>query len=82
MAAESDGSYESRMESFRGKTFEDELADARTVVADLVANSKRDFGVSANELEIALHGNSLGGIIAFYLASEFPQVKAVATVGT
>ncbi|MFB0964736.1 MAG: hypothetical protein QMC36_03460 [Patescibacteria group bacterium] len=82
MAAESDGSYESRMETFRGKTFEDELADARTVVADLVANSERDFGMPSDELEITLHGNSLGGIIAFYLASEFPQVKAIATVGT
>lgn len=82
MAAESDGSYESRMETFRGKTFEDELADARTVIADLVANCERDFGVTSEELEITLHGNSLGGIIAFYLASEFPQVKAIATVGT
>lgn len=82
MAAESDGSYEARMESFRGKTFEDELADARTVVADMVANSERDFGTPSDELEITFHGNSLGGIIAFYLAAEFPQVKAIATVGT
>ena len=43
MAAESDGSYEARMETFRGKTFEDELADARAVVADMVTNSERDF---------------------------------------
>lgn len=82
MAAESDGSYEARMESFRGKTFEDELADARTVIADMVANSERDFGTPSDELEITFHGNSLGGIIAFYLAAEFPQVKAIATVGT
>lgn len=82
MTEKSDGSYEARMESFRGKTFEDELADARAVIADLVANSQRDFGVPAEELEITLHGNSLGGIIAFYLAAEFPQVKAIATVGT
>lgn len=80
MTAESDGSYEARMESFRGKTFEDELADARSVLADMVANSQRDFGISGDELEITLHGNSLGGIIAFYLAAEFPQVKAVVTV--
>lgn len=82
MSEKSDGSYEARMESFRGKTFNDELADARTVIADLVTNSQRDFGVPADKLEITLHGNSLGGIIAFYLASEFPQVKAIATVGT
>lgn len=82
MAAESDGSYEARMESFRGKTFENELSDARAVLADIVAHSERDFGVRPEDLEIVLHGNSLGGIIAFYLASEYPQVKAVATVGT
>ena len=82
MAEESDGSYEARMETFRGKTFEDELADARAVVADMVTNSERDFGVPSDELEITFHGNSLGGIIAFYLASEFSQVKAIATVGT
>lgn len=70
------------METFRGKTFEDELADARTVISDLVSNSREYFKTAPETLKIVLHGNSLGGIIAFYLAAEFPQVTAIFTVGT
>lgn len=74
--------YENKQRKFVGKTFSDELEDARRVLVDTMKNSQMRFWVSPEELEITLNGNSLGGIIAFYLASEFPQVKNISTVGT
>lgn len=74
--------YENKQRKFVWKTFSDELEDARRVLVDTIQNSENRFWVSPNELEITLNGNSLGGIIAFYLANEFPQVKNISTVGT
>lgn len=74
--------YERKKASFEWKTFEDELADAREALRYTIENSQRFLGVEPEELEITLNGNSLWGILAFYLAKEFPQVKAISTVGT
>ncbi|MCH2188769.1 alpha/beta hydrolase [Candidatus Gracilibacteria bacterium] len=76
------GKYENKQRKFVGKTFSDELEDAKRVLVDTIKNSQERFGVPPEELEITLNGNSLGGIIAFYLASEFPQIKNISTVGT
>lgn len=76
------GSYKQRLQAFEGKTFEDELEDARRVVLYYIQNSEELFGVSAEELEITMNGNSLGGIIALVLANEIPQITKVSTVGT
>jgi esterase/lipase len=80
-AQELGDSYESKIATFQGKTFADELEDARRVVAQAVQNSKKQLQ-GDEELEVILNGNSLGGIIAFYLAREFPEIKAIVTVGT
>jgi dienelactone hydrolase len=80
-AQELSDSYESKIATFQGKTFADELEDARRVVAQAVQNSKKQLQ-GGEELEVILNGNSLGGIIAFYLAREFPEIKAIVTVGT
>ncbi len=74
--------YENKQRKFIWKIFSDELEDARRVVVDTITHSQDRFWVSSEELEITLNGNSLGGIIAFYLANEFPQVKNISTVGT
>lgn len=74
--------YKQKQAKFIWKTFQNELEDVRRVVTDIVWNSQKLFWVPSDELEITLNGNSLGGIIAFYLASEFPQIKNIVSAGT
>ncbi|MGE4443530.1 MAG: hypothetical protein AB7E37_00880 [Candidatus Altimarinota bacterium] len=74
--------YKQKQAKFIGKTFWDELEDARRVVKWVIENSQKAFGVQRENLTITLNGNSLGGILAFYLANEFPEVKNISTVGT
>lgn len=74
--------YERKKASFEGKTFEDELADAREILRHTIENSDKLLWVPSQELEITLNGNSLWGILAFYLAREFPQIRAISSVGT
>lgn len=74
--------YKQKQAKFIGKTFQDELEDARRVVSWVIQNSQKVFGVKAEDLCITINGNSLGGILAFYLASEFSEVKNISTVGT
>jgi hypothetical protein len=74
--------YKQKQAKFIWKTFSDELEDSRRVVVDTINNSKELFWVESKDLEITLNWNSLWGIIAFYLASEFPQVKNISTVWT
>ncbi len=74
--------YKQKQASFIWKTFSDELDDARRVVQYCIENSKDLYAVDSQDLEITLNGNSLWGILAFYLASEFPQIKNISTVWT
>jgi len=74
--------YKQKQAKFIWKTFSDELEDSRRVVFDIIKNSKELFWVESKDLEITLNWNSLWGIIAFYLALEFPQVKNISTVWT
>ncbi len=74
--------YERKKASFEGKTFQDELTDAREALRHTIDNAQELVWVAPDELEITLNGNSLWGIFAFYLAKEFPQVKAISTVWT
>lgn len=80
--AEYPANYEEKQAPFVGKTFDQELEDARRAIQYALDNSKHMLWVSSDELEITLHGNSLGGSLSFFLASEFPQVKNIITVGT
>lgn len=80
-AGELDDSYDSKIATFQGKTFAEELEDARRVVADGISRARKRLA-EGEELEVTLNGNSLGGILAFYLAREFPEIKAIVTVGT
>lgn len=77
-----DDNYERKKASFEGKTFEHELTDAREALKYTIENSEKFLWVAPEELEITLNGNSLWGILAFYLAKDFPQVKSISTVGT
>ena len=74
--------YKQKQAKFIGKTFSDELEDARRVLRDIVENSESRFGIKKEDLQLTLNGNSLGGILAFYLADEFPEVKNIVSVGT
>jgi hypothetical protein len=74
--------YKQKQAKFVWKTFLDELEDARRVIIDSIKNSEEVYWVNSEELEITLNWNSLGWILAFYLASEFPQVKNISTVWT
>jgi len=74
--------YKQKQAKFVWKTFLDELEDARRVIIDSIKNSEDLYWVNSEELEITLNWNSLGWILAFYLASEFPQVKNISTVWT
>ncbi|MBW7954515.1 hypothetical protein H3C61_01755 [Candidatus Gracilibacteria bacterium] len=74
--------YKQKQARFLGKTFHDELEDARRVVMWVIENVSKNFGIQREKLKITLNGNSLGGILAFYLASEFPEIKNISTVGT
>lgn len=75
-------SYEKKKSYFNWKTFKDELEDARRVIKQTLTIIHEELWVNNNQLEIIINGNSLWGIIAFYLASEFPQIKAISTVWT
>ncbi len=74
--------YKQKQAKFIWKTFLDELEDARRVISSVINNSESEYWVPSNDLEITLNGNSLWGILAFYLANEFPQVKTISSVGT
>lgn len=79
---EGEMSYDEKQSPFVGKTFEQELGDARITLEYIIQNSKSTLWVDPNNLEITLHGNSLGWVLAFYLANEYPQVKNIITIGT
>jgi len=70
-----------RVASFRGKTFAQELEDARRLLRTVVNQSKPLFGIAEADLELALCGNSLGAYLCLCLASEFSQVKWIAGAG-
>lgn len=74
--------YKQKQAKFIWKTFDDELEDARKVVVWVIENSLKVFWIQRENLKITLNGNSLGGILAFYLASEFPEIKNISTVWT
>ena len=74
--------YEKKKSQFIWKTFQDELEDARRVVQWVIQSAKEQLWVEPEHLEITLNGNSLGWILAFYLANEFTQVKAISSVWT
>lgn len=74
--------YKQKQAKFIGKTFTDELEDARRVLQDVISKSYQLFWIKKENLKITLNGNSLWWILAFYLASEFPQVQAIVSVGT
>ena len=76
-----DDSYESKIAIFQGKTFTEELEDARRVVSESIRRLKDSLSEGA-KIEVTLNGNSLGGILAFYLAQEFPEIQAIVSVGT
>ena len=78
----SEDEFTTKKRRFEGKTFKEELEDLRKVIKHCLDNSQELFGISAEELEITLNGNSLGGILALVIAHEFPQIKNVSTVGT
>lgn len=74
--------YKQKQAKFIWKTFMDELEDARRVIKWVIENSSNNFGVQRENLKITLNWNSLGGILAFYLASDFSEVKNISTVWT
>lgn len=74
--------YKQKQARFLWKTFHDELEDARRVVMWVIENASKNFGIQRENLKITLNGNSLWGILAFYLASEFPEIKNISTVWT
>ena len=74
--------YKQKQAKFIGKSFSDELEDARRVLKDVIENSESRFGIKKEDLQITFNGNSLGGVIAFYLANEFSEVKNIVSVGT
>ena len=74
--------YKQKQAKFIGKTFSDELEDTRRVLRDTIENSSSLFGIEKKDLIITLNGNSLGWILAFYLAQEFSEVKNIVSVGT
>ncbi len=73
---------ENGINNFVGKTFENELADARIVFSHILENCEKFFKIPKEELNIIVNGNSLGGTLAFYLAAEFPEIHQISTVGT
>jgi hypothetical protein len=75
-------SYDEKQKLFEWKTFEQEVQDAKTILSYIVTNSQSLFWVESDKLELTLQWNSLWGILAFYIASEFPQVKNIVTVWT
>lgn len=74
--------YKQKQSKFIWKTFQDELEDAKRVVIWVIENASKNFGIKRENLKITLNGNSLWGILAFYLANEFPEIKNISTVWT
>lgn len=74
--------YKQKQVRFIWKTFNDELEDARRVVMWVIENASKNFGIQREKLKITLNWNSLWWILAFYLASEFPEIKNISTVWT
>lgn len=75
-------SFEQKKQDFLCKTFQQELEDCKLVIKDLFSNSTEYFGVDSDLLQITLNGNSLGGILALFLAQQFSQIKNISTVWT
>lgn len=72
--------YENKIANFYGKNFEDEVQDAINVINFILENSEKIFGISKENVEIIINGNSLGGTIAFFVAKNYPQIKVISTV--
>ncbi len=70
--------FEFASEAFGGKTFEQELQDARNTVEYLLEQYAK---VNKNEPELYFIGFSLGGLIASILSSEYP-VKGTMLFGS
>lgn len=75
-------SPEQIIDQLKGKTFDQEIEDARRVIGYYVTNSRNLFGVEDKDLILTLNGNSLGGVIGLTLSGEFPQMQYLSTVGT
>lgn len=73
---------ENREKIFSGKSFYDEVEDAKIVLKNILKNSEKYFWEKKEDLEIFLNGNSLWWSISFYLAKDFPFLKNISTVWT
>lgn len=77
-----DGNWEKMKKAFEGKTFEQELQDAKDAVEVVVDQSQELFGINSKDLELYIVGNSLGGVVATCLAEYFKITKAIVLAGS
>lgn len=70
-----DSTFESRQVAFAEKTFDNELADLRTVIEYVIDHAQKVFGIDQTKLVLHLHGTSIGGTIALMATETFPQIK-------
>lgn len=75
-------SYEKRQESFKEKTFTQELNDLKKVIDYIIDNSEKLFGIKKKNLILNLHGNSIGGTIILMLTKYFPYIRKISLCGT
>ena len=75
------GSFAEKAAHFEGKTYADELTDARNLVRAVIAGAPTWFDVAPGELRLTLNGNSLGGFLGLQLAHELPCVRRLCAAG-
>ena len=68
--------------AFEGKTFEQELADAKDTVELIIENSEDLFEIKKSKLRLILIGNSLGGVVSTCLSDYFKYVDKIVAAGS
>lgn len=77
-----DGNWEKMKTSYSGKTFEQELQDAKDVISVLLDQSEYLFGVKRDKPGLYIVGNSLGGTISSCLDDYFVYISKVVLAGS
>jgi pimeloyl-ACP methyl ester carboxylesterase len=76
------GVADDRAEAFAQKTFAQEQADVKEVIAMICEQSSSLFGISPDQLRIWVVANSMGGSLTASIAAQFPQIEKIALCGS
>lgn len=77
-----DGDFEKQIESFKGKTFQQELDDLDDAIDYIIKQSKSLFGVEKGKLRFYVVANSIGGTLISILKNRFQYIDKLVLVGS